>query len=286
MRKTYAVLGGDGRQLRLADLLRQDGRRVQLWGFEQPEGWEISALEEAAAADVVILPLPLSRDGNTLHLPLWTGQLALEALWPLLDSRQCICGGSISPSVLAQAAGKGLEVIDYYGREEVQIGNAVPTAEGAIQAAMEATACTLHSAQTLVIGYGRIGKVLAQDLQGLGADVAVSARRSEDLAWVKARGYNPLHTESLSGELGGFDVIFNTVPSMVLSRALLEEVKRGCVVIDVASEPGGVDFAAADELGVRVFWARALPGKVAPETAAKVIRDAIYHILEERGEPI
>ena len=85
---------------------------------------------------------------------------------------------------------------------------------------------------------------------------------------------------------GGFDVIFNTVPSMVLSRALLEEVKRGCVVIDVASEPGGVDFAAADELGVRVFWARALPGKVAPETAAKVIRDAIYHILEERGEPI
>ena len=32
-----------------------------------------------------------------------------------------------------------------------------------------------------------------------------------------------------------------------------------------------------------VLWARSLPGRLAPVTAAEAIRDTLYHILEERG---
>ena len=287
MTKTYAVLGGDARQLRLADLLRQDGHPVYLWGFDRVEDVEQSSLEQAVTADVVILPLPASWDGITLHLPLSVSQVNLEELWPLLDSRrQIICAGNLREPLRQQAAKARLTLLDYFNREEVQVGNAVPTAEGAIQAAMEATDRTIHGARALVVGYGRIGKVLAQDLRGLGAEVTVSARKYSDLAWIAAAGYRGLHTEQLAGHLHGFDLICNTVPAPVLGWELLEELDRTCVIVDVASEPGGVDFAAADALGVRAIWARALPGKVAPLTAAAVIRDAIYHILEERGEPI
>lgn len=287
MTKTYAVLGGDKRQLRLAQLLRQDGRQVYLYGFDQVADLEQSSLEQAVTADVVILPLPVSQDGSTLYLPLAAGKLDLAALWPLLDShQQLICGGSLKKSILKQASKARVAIIDYFDREEVQVGNAVPTAEGAIQAAMEATEHTIHGAKALVIGYGRIGKVLACALQGLGADVTVSARKFSDLAWIDVRNFRALHTERLAGQLQDFDLIFNTVPSPILGQEQLRELKSSCVVIDLASEPGGVDFAAAEELGVDVIWARALPGKAAPLTAAHVIRRAIYHILEERGEPI
>ena len=53
--------------------------------------------------------------------------------------------------------------------------------------------------------------------------------------------------------------------------------------MDLASKPGGVDMEAASRLGVRVIWALSLPGKVAPVTAGKIIRDTIYHILNELG---
>lgn len=165
-------------------------------------------------------------------------------------------------------------------------GKAVPTAEGALAAAMAATDRTLQDARCLVIGFGRIGKLLAHRLRGLAAQTAVSARRYEDLAWIKALGYAPLRTDRLAGSLRPFHVIFNTVPALILDRKLLEEVRPDCVVIDVASAPGGVDFAAARELGVTALQELALPGRVAPLTAAKAVRDAIHHILEERGEPI
>ena len=287
MRRTYAVLGGDQRQLHLAELLRQDGLPVSEWGFDRIRDRGQSSLEEAVGADVIILPLPLTWDGRELNLPLSFSRVLLDDLWPLLDSRrQLICGGNLSPAVRAQTAAQRLEVVDYFDREEVQVGNAVPTAEGAIQAAMEAMDRTLHGAEVLVIGFGRIGKVLVGDLRGLGARVWVSARKYSDQAWAETMGCQTLHTERLAGKLGNFDAVFNTVPAPVLGRERLEELRPSCVVVDVASGSGGVNFAAADALGISATWARGLPGKVAPFTAAEVLRTALYHILEERGEPI
>ena len=166
------------------------------------------------------------------------------------------------------------------------MANAVPTAEGAIQRAMEATEETLRDCRCLVIGYGRIGKVLAHRLRGLGTQVSVSARRYSDQAWIEAFGYEPLATDRLGAELGDFDVIFNTVPALILDAGRLERTKAECVILDLAALPGGVDLDAARRLGRRVIRAGGLPGIVAPRAAAAAIRDGVYHILEERGEPI
>ena len=63
----------------------------------------------------------------------------------------------------------------------------------------------------------------------------------------------------------------------------LSALREGAWVMDLASEPGGVDHSAAQALGVPVVWARGLPGKVAPHTAAEYLKDTVYHIMEELG---
>ncbi|MCL1820780.1 MAG: dipicolinate synthase [Oscillospiraceae bacterium] len=159
--------------------------------------------------------------------------------------------------------------------------NAVPSAEGAVQLAMEQTEHTLHGSVCLIIGYGRIGKVLARQMTALGAKVTVSARKTEDFCWCDACGYNIADTRALDGALGGYDIIYNTVPHMILDDKHLSQIKPGALVIDLASNPGGVDFAAAKRRGVNCHWALSLPGKVAPESAAAIVRNTVYQIVKE-----
>ena len=161
--------------------------------------------------------------------------------------------------------------------------NALPTAEGAIQIAMEELPITLHGARALVIGYGRLGRALAPRLAGLGARVSVAARKYADLAWAESFGFGTEHTGQLRPWLCGYDLVVNTVPARVLGEAELAELRPDCLVIDLASKPGGVDLDAAARLGKKVVWALSLPGKVAPVTAGRAIRTAIYNILSELG---
>ena len=158
----------------------------------------------------------------------------------------------------------------------------MPTAEGAIQLAMEELPITLHGARVLVIGYGRLGRVLADRLAGLKARVSVAARRYADLAWAENCGYGVEHTGQLEGWLCGYDLVVNTVPVRVLREAELADLKPGCLVIDLASSLEG-RLRRGGPAGVKAFWALSLPGKVAPVTAGKSIKTTIYNILTELG---
>lgn len=102
----------------------------------------------------------------------------------------------------------------------------------------------------------------------------------DDLAWIDAFGYRALHTNRLTGTLGGFRVVFNTVPHTVLDAELLGELRRDCVLIELASG-SGFDRAAAEALGLRCVAGGGLPGKVAPEAAADTIHAALIKLWEE-----
>lgn len=161
--------------------------------------------------------------------------------------------------------------------------NAVPTAEGAIQIAMEQTDVTLHGLPVLVIGCGRVGSLLARKLDALGAKVTVSARSCRDRARIEAAGLKAADTRRLADVLPGFPLVYNTVPAAVLGSAELAALPAGALLIDLASQPGGIDLAAVPPEGVRILHALSLPGKVAPVTASIAVRDTIYAILGEEG---
>ena len=189
----FWVLGGDMRQGKLAQLLAEDGHRVHTYALEDgaapaPGLTAEPGLSGAEQADCVVLPLPVSSGGGLLNAPLSRLSPPLTEILAPLSPGQMLCGGRVDPVTAALAAERGLTVRDYFAREELAVANAVPTAEGAIQIAMEQLPITIHGARVLVVGFGRVGRALAQRLAALGARVTVAARRYESLAWAQATG--------------------------------------------------------------------------------------------------
>ena len=279
------VVGGDLRQVRLAQLLGEEGHTVHTWALEEAEGAPEPAagLSLARLADCVVLPLPAAGEDGRLNAPFSRRRPELAEVLDVLRPGQVVCAGRASPELRALAEERRLRLFDYFDREELAVANAVPTAEGAVQLAMEELPITLHGARVLVVGFGRVGKLTAHRFRALGARVSVAARKWEDLAWAEAYGYAPEHLEGLDECLCAYDLVVNTAPARVLDARRLEQLEPDCLVIDLASRPGGVDLEAAAALGVRVIWALSLPGKVAPVTAGKILRDTISHILCELG---
>ena len=281
----FWLAGGDRRQVWLARLLAEDGHAVHAFALG-PAGEgvrEERTLAGAERADCVVLPLPAAGPEGRLNAPLAEGPVPLEEVLDALEPGQIVCAGRVDGRLRALAEGRGVRLFDYFAREELAVANAAPTAEGAIQIALEELPITLHGARALVIGYGRLGRALAPRLAALGARVTVAARRYEALAWAESFGFAACPLGELGECLCGFDLAVNTVPAPVLGAAELGELKEGCLVIDLASLPGGVDLAAAERLGVKAVRALSLPGKTAPATAAAALRTAICHILNELG---
>jgi dipicolinate synthase subunit A len=282
--RNFWLVGGDPRQGALARLLQEDGHTVHTVALTG-EGLTPEPLGPGLRlAHCVILPLPVTQGEGYLNAPLSKDPVPFSRVLEGMEPGQLVCGGLVSPGVRQAVEARGLRLFDYYAREECMVANAVPTAEGAVQVAMEQLPITLHSARVVVLGFGRVGKLTAHRMDALGAKVTVAAKDYSDLAWAAAYGYETVYLGRLSWELGGCDCIVNTIPAPVLDRRRLGWVRRSAFVLDLASAPGGVDRQAAEDLGLRVLQAPGLPGRTAPVTAAAAIRDAVYHILWEQEE--
>ena len=280
--KNIWVVGGDPRQAALAALLADDGHSVHTYALERGEGMKCEpSMDGADRADCVVLPLPAAGPDGGLNAPLAAERHGLEDVLDALRPGQLVCAGMAGEGLGEMAGARRLLLRDYFAREELAVLNAIPTAEGAIQIAMEELPITLHDARVLVVGFGRLGRALAPRLRSLGARVWVSARRYEQRAAAESMGLGSEGVDRLPDWLCSYDLVFNTVPAPVLGVEELAALKEGALVIDLASRPGGVDMEAAAALGVRVIWALSLPGKVAPVTSGRYIKDTVYHIMEE-----
>lgn len=289
-----ALLGGDTRQIFAAKKLTEDGFALSVWGLGELKGSGLDSLacgdwrSAVSGAEILILPLPLSADGVRLNCPLRIPEesvrlsLLLEAF-----SGKVVLGGRIPQALRSLAEARGISCIDYYDSELLQLKNALPTAEGALFVAMGELPVTLDGCQTAVVGYGRIGSLLAEKLMAMGAKVTVLARRREVLEQAALRHQRGILLQCKDGYRGLDDlpqdlrVIFNTVPKRIFCGELLEKIPAGCLFVDLASAPGGIDFADAERKGIRAIWATALPGKYSPESAGNIIAETLETILEE-----
>ena len=280
--RKICIIGGDKRQVYLGLSMIKDGKNVTFYGLDKCELIEedYSSIEQAIKkSDCVILPMPLSKDGKTLFTPLSDICIPLnQKLCQMVGEKTVFCTNSRLLKNTGDYSGK--QIYDYLDREELAVLNAVPTAEGAIEIAMRYCPRTIHASSCLVTGYGRIGKVLSKLLLALGANVTVSARKLNDLTWIRLNGCNPIHTEDISAG-GKYDIIFNTIPSMIFDKKVLEKTAYDTLLIDLASAPGGVDFEEAEKMGIKAIHALSLPGKVAPITAGEIIKNTIYNMIEE-----
>ena len=275
--KRILIIGGDTRFDYLLSSLSDDGFLVSRFDGSQPLK---TALKQC---DAVVLGLPASVDDKTVNANVSDEPILIKDLFRLMGGNCLLLAGKMSDAIKAVADVFSVKWIDYFNRGEFELLNAVPTCEGAIQIAMEELPVTLHGSNAVITGYGRIGKLLARDLQMLGANVTVCARSAAARATAKTEGIHAVDFSMLPVVAETATVIFNTVPTLVIGRETLCAAKNA-LIIDLASKPGGVDIASAKDVGTKVIWALGLPGKVAPVTAGNIIKETIYNIFSELGE--
>ena len=278
---SFIIVGGDSRQLYMADYFESVGYKVSVYGLPQKSRKCVSDLKkEIKKHDAVILPLPITKDDKYIFSVVPVKESADE-IFGMIDENQPVFAGMISKSLEAKMKKKTKYVYDYFKREEVTVMNTIPTAQGILKAMIDNIEYTVHSSNCAIFGYGRVARLTADVLSALGAEITVCARKLGDLATAETKGYKGVLISEFCKYAHKYDIIINTVPSLVIDRNVLENLRGDCLIIDVASSPFGTDFAYAYELGLNAIQCSSMPGKVAPKTAGKIIADGIMNIIKE-----
>lgn len=298
------LLGGDTRQIALACYLSHAGYECAVWGLPIsaadmennpfcPEfGGVVCADAESAVSEsrAVILPLPATTDGVRIPCPAMhpdaptiRRELRLTQLMEMLTPPVLLLAGMPGNVLQNMARDANIPLIDYYDCEEVPIQNAVPTAEGALAIAIQELPVTLYTARCTVLGYGRIGRRLADMLRALGAVVTVVARSEKDLCWAKISGCQTMTLPEFQTSPGVPDMIFNTVPAPILTGDTLRCLPANTRILELASAPGGIEPGLQKDCRQKIIRAASLPGKTAPYSAGRILYESIARILTEKG---
>lgn len=216
------------------------------------QGWEYDA-----SAKILLLPVPsFDLDGRII------GGGRIE---DVLTEDMTVFGGNLHHKALEKH-----HCIDLLQDARYLAENAAITAYCALRYAENALPVILRECPVLIVGWGRIGKCLADLLLRMGADVHVYARKERDQAMLRALGYPVADHLDDKRALQGFRVIFNTVPAPILSAGFLP---KNAVLIDLAS------VAGTDRKDV--IWARGLPNKDAPESSGQLIAKTVHRLGKE-----
>lgn len=283
-------VGGDARQLEVIQKMLELDAAVTLVGFDNLQQSFYGAVQAElsedllAKTDAVILPPVGTDDHGRVDSIFSTNELFLtESHIASLPKHAKIYTGMAKPYLRERCSVHQIGLVEFFDRDDVAIYNSIPTAEGAIMIAIQNTDITIHGSTSMVLGFGRTGFTMARALQGLGADVKVGVRRPEHFARAREMGFKPFYTRDLYAEVGNIDLLFNTIPTMIVTAQVITNIPHRAFIIDLASKPGGVDFRFAEKRGVKAVLAPGLPGIVAPKTAGRIIANTLSELLEEEA---
>jgi len=282
-----SVVGGDEREREVILALAREGHRVfaagrRLGEDEAALGAREVETAEALSCPFVITPMAgIDGYGKVYARPPHAGAEIDDSLLATLSPGAVWFVGVVREPFLTKLRSSRAVLVDLLDVEELTVLNSIPSAEGALQIAMECSPFCLHGSRVLVLGFGRTGQTLSWMLRGIGSQVCVVARRAGPRARALAMGYGAAGFEDLGELLRQALFCFNTVPAMVLTAEVLALADRDLTIVDLASRPGGTDFAAAEARGIRARLAPGLPGLVAPRTAGRFLAQVILGLLKE-----
>jgi dipicolinate synthase subunit A len=282
----YGIIGGDMRQIYMANKLISLGKSVICYGINDPL-LDSSCQRATTLADAIysssniITPIPVTKDGNNIIAIKSESDLTISQLCPLLTKNHKLFGGCLTKEMIQYCETNDIYYHDFMEQEEVILFNTIATAEGAIAEAIVGSTINLHDSSCLILGFGRCARTLAEKLNGLCAHIDIAARSPVALSAAYAASFGTVSLKELGTNLNSYNYIFNTIPSLVLSKELLEFTSENVLIIDIASAPGGVDFTAAKQLGRNAKLCLGLPGKYAPKSSAVFLVD---HLLYNIGK--
>ena len=282
MSMNFCIIGGDLRSFFLAKILSKEKHEVTLYGFDKLENFkECEKYDEMIRnSDNIVLPIPFSKDNQYVNMPFSNKDIAIRELFYYLENKT-IFVGNIHQELKEDLHRKHNQVIDFMSKEEFAILNAIPTAEATIEIILKNTKKILQNSNCLIMGFGRIGKVLAYKLKGLSAKVTCMVTSEVEKAWAVAYGYETTRIENLQNNCTKFkqyDIIINTIPKVIF-REELKGVKKETLIIDLASKPYGIDRNLVEQENLNFIEALGLPRKISTNDISQIYErhhEAIY----------
>lgn len=270
MEKQTILLISDMRQVYLAEILTKRGNHVRCLDIRNK-----STIKEQLVklkvflneADVLVLPIPVTKGLDKEDLN--------EILNKNVKNDTVVMGGCFLPEQQKILTERGIRYLDFMEDEVVTEENAVATAEGAIAELVQNCPYNIEGSKIIVTGYGCCGKAIAKKLGALGARVTVLARRSETRKQAKQDGFYAVDFAFGPEEAMGAVMLVNTVPAPVVTRLMIRELPRDAYILDIASYPGGTDFACAKESGISADLVLGIPGRFSPKASAYILARAM-----------
>ncbi|MDF2935387.1 MAG: dipicolinate synthase subunit [Paenibacillaceae bacterium] len=287
--KKLLIAGGDSRQLEVIRKLAETNAELYIAGFDKWADTSNKRIYHASLSEalfrecsIVILPAVGIGDSGEVYAPYSSAELTVTTdMIAALPPDGLIITGSVNPYLREACRKHRLRLVEVYARDDVAILNSIPTAEGAVMLAIQHTDITIHGAAVIVLGLGRVGMTLARTLKSLGAAVRVGVREAELHARAIEMGLQPFHVDELEHAAASADILFNTIPALVVTASVIGNMAPASLIVDLASKPGGTDFHAAEAAGIKAIAALGLPGKVAPKTSGRILGDAVVQILKD-----
>ncbi|CAM3935024.1 dipicolinate synthase subunit DpsA [Paenibacillus alkaliterrae] len=282
------LLGGDARQLEVIRKLTELDALVTVSGFDglhsSLDGAVQAEFEEQLfeGVDALLLPAVGTDDQGFIHAVFSDRQMQLtDSHFAKLPKHCTVYTGMAKPYLKQLCKQNNLTLVELFDRDDVAIYNSIPTAEGALMMAIQNTDITIHGSSSMVLGFGRTGFTMARTLQGLGSKVKVGVRRSEHFARAAEMGFEPFYISGLLLYVSNIDLLFNTIPTMIITAQIIANLPSRAVIIDLASKPGGTDFRFAEKRGIKAMLAPGLPGIVAPKTAGRIMAECLSQLILE-----
>ena len=281
-----AVVGGDYREQEIARQVAATGAVVRAHGFPWPEQG-IAGVPPCRDSDQAmrdahygLLPIPGIAEDGSLYAPHAPRPIVIgrELLGRMAAGAHLILGTADNRlRAAAQAAGVG--IVEYEQDRELMLRRGPTIVEGALQRIIELTEITIHGSTIGVVGQGTFGSLLTRTLVLLGAKVLVAARNPVQRAEAEVTGAVAVPLDQLHLHARRLDMLLSTVPAQVVGEDVLKALPTGCLVMDLAAPPGGVNLDRAAELGHITSWARGL-GTRAPVTAGASQWEGIRRRIE------
>ncbi len=263
MDRHMIIITADERQEKLASLI---------YGKKKRCSWEMYQSDKESCEKVYVLPIPISKLNNDTALK----EKLKEELIKDEAKICCVFGGVFDQEWKSFLEERGITYFDFMKLPEVVEGNAYITAEATVAEVLRYGAYSIQGQKVLVTGYGCCGLRIAKVFSALGADVTVAARRKEVRAQIQQDGYKACDFIEIKDIIGEMHTVINTVPAMVITEELIRRMSSQCLIIDIASKPGGTDFEAASRHGITAKLSLGLPGIYTTTSSAELLKDAIF----------
>lgn len=274
------IIGGDKRQEYMVDILKSHNVSVISYGISNQSSYHTGTLAELMKNSTLLAaPIPFTRNKKTIFSLSEKDDLDIDEFLSHLQTEHILCGGNLPEYIKTYCNQKKVPYYDFMENDYITSFNAIATAEGAIMEACRLSPLNFYKNNSLVIGFGKCGSVLADRLYGLYSHVTVCARRKESRTQAEIFGYTAISFEELKDHLKETYFIFNTVPAPVLTAEYINLLPAQAVIIDIASAPGGVDFQTAGTLGITSSLFLGIPGKTAAYSSAQLLAKELLNIL-------